>query len=526
MNRRGFLQNMAAAAIGSTIGHGGLNAFVSASRPNILLCLADDVSHPHMGAYGTSWIRTPGFERVAQEGLLFSRTYTPNSKCAPSRACLLTGRNSWQLEEAANHWCYFPTAYRTCAEALCEHGYHVGYTAKGWGPGVPVEIRGRNRQLTGIPFNKRRLQPVTSHLPDYDYAGNFKDFLEAKPEDRPFFFWYGSLEPHRAYEYGSGAAKGGKKTSQIDRVFSFWPDNEEVRHDLLDYAFELEYFDSHLRTMLDLLEEQGRLDNTLVIVTADNGMPFPRAKGQAYERSTHLPLAIMWKEGIRNAGRVIDDFVSFIDFAPTFLEAAGLRPEESGMQPMEGRSLMDLFSSSRSGWVDRSRDSVLVGKERHDVGRPHDWGYPIRGIVKGDYLYLRNFEPDRWPAGNPETGYLNCDGSPTKTACLELRRKGLDNRYWDLCFGKRPEEELYQIRRDPDCCNNLAAQAESAQLKEALRGELLARLTKQNDPRVLGKGHVFDEYPYADPNGRNFYARYMSGEKMRASWVNETDFER
>ncbi|MBP9874440.1 MAG: sulfatase-like hydrolase/transferase, partial [Haliscomenobacter sp.] len=104
-------------------------------RPNILFCLADDVSYPYMSAYGCEWVRTPGFDRVAREGLLFQRAYTPNSKCSPSRSCILTGRNSWQLEEAANHYRFFPSKFLTYVEALSHKGYFVGSTGKAWAPG-------------------------------------------------------------------------------------------------------------------------------------------------------------------------------------------------------------------------------------------------------------------------------------------------------------------------------------------------------------------------------------------------------
>ena len=191
---------------------------------------------------------------------------------------------------------------------------------------------------------------------------------------------------------------------------------------MLDYAYEIEYFDSHLQKMLKKLEETGELENTIVVVTADNGMPFPRIKGQVYEYSNHLPLAIMWPNGIKKPGRVVNDFVNFIDFAPTFLELAGLTVDKAGMQPVSGLSLTDIFYSDKEGTVNPDRNFELVGKERHDVGRPNDEGYPVRGILKDGYLYLRNFKPDRWPAGNPETGYLNCDGSPTKTYILNTRR--------------------------------------------------------------------------------------------------------
>jgi arylsulfatase A-like enzyme len=496
------------------------------SRPNILFCIGDDISFPHASAYGCPWVRTPGFDRVAKEGLLFTRAYTPNAKCAPSRSCILTGRNSWQLEAAANHIPYYPAKFKSFPEVLSESGYFVGFTAKGWGPGNPGEINGQQRRLTGTPFQQRKAPAPTAQIASHDYAANFRDFLEARSSGQPFCFWFGSQEPHRAYEYGSGIRLGGKKLADVDRVFSFWPDNETVRTDILDYAFEIEHFDRHVARMLQMLEERGELDNTLVVVTADNGMPFPRVKGQVYELSNHMPLAIMWRRGIAGAGRKVEDFVSFIDIAPTLLELAEAEPSRKGMQPILGRSLAGIFRASKSGRVEANRDHVLIGKERHDVGRPHDWGYPIRGILKDEYLYLRNFEPDRWPAGNPETGYLNCDGSPTKTECLRAKRNPATRRYWELSFGKRPEEEFYNVKHDPDCIRNLAAEPEQREAKGRLEKQLTAELRQQGDPRMFGRGPVFDEYPYADERQRNFYERYMRGEKIAAGWVNPSDFEK
>jgi len=498
----------------------------AALRPNILFCLADDVSYPYMGSSQCGWINTPGFDRVARDGLLFSRAYTPNAKCAPSRACILTGRNSWQLEAAANHWCYFPIRFKTFCEALSGNGYHVGHTLKGWGPGVAREASGRPRAMTGTAYNARKTAPPARFISDCDYAANFEDFLNARPGKEPFFFWYGSIEPHRATQFGVGVEKSGKKLSDVSAVPRFWPDNEIVRTDLLDYGFEIEYFDSHLVRMFALLERRGELENTLVIVTADNGMPFPRAKGQCYDYSNHMPLAAMWGTGIRNPGRSIDDYVSFIDFAPTFLDMADVDPKKSGMEAIAGTSLTDIFQARSGGRTNAKRDSVLVGKERHDVGRPHDAGYPIRGIVKNGYLYVRNFETSRWPAGNPETGYLNCDGSPTKTECLKSRLKAETRRYWEMSFGKRPEEEFYCVAKDPECLDNLAEKPESRDLKNRLSTELSARLRKQGDPRILGNGSIFDNYPYADEANRNFYERYMKGEQLAAPWVNQTDFEK
>ena len=247
--------------------------------------------------------------------------------------------------------------------------------------------------------------------------------------------------------------------------------------------------------MLEQLEQRHELDNTLVVVTADNGMPFPRAKGQEYEYSNHLPLAIMWKQGIRQPGRVVEDYVSFIDFAPTFIELAGLTWEATGMQPSPGRSLTDIFFSEKSGRVNPQRDHVLIGKERHDVGRPRDVGYPIRGIVKNGLLYLQNFEIARWPAGNPETGYLNCDGSPTKSEILRSRTAAPSEPFWQWSFGKRPAEELYDVRRDPECLKNLAEQPAYDERKRELQEQLFTELRQQDDPRMFGRGNVFRRVP-------------------------------
>ncbi len=497
-----------------------------AGRPNILFCIADDASYPHTGAYGCKWVKTPSFDRIAREGLLFNRAYTPNAKCAPSRSCILTGRNSWQLKAAANHWCFFPAEFKVFTEVLSEHGYFVGSTGKGWAPGVAKTKDGQPRRMTGQRFNQRRVKPPTRGIAATDYAANFKDFLDASNNDRPWCFWYGGFEPHRGYEFKSGISKGGKSIEQIDQVPPFWPDNETVRTDMLDYAFEIEHFDTHLGRMINMLDKRNMLDNTLIVVTADNGMPFPRVKGQEFEMSNHLPLAIRWPNGIRNPNRAIDDYVSFIDFAPTFIEVAGLDWEQTGLAPTTGRSLVDIFQSDKAGTVNPERNYVLIGKERHDVGRPNDVGYPIRGIVKEGYLFMINCVPNRWPGGNPETGYLNCDGSPTKTVILDYRRNGVDPTYWAQSFGKRPPEEMYYVSSDPFCMNNLCDDPDFLAKRVALREQLMAELKQQEDPRLLGNGKVFDQYQYANPADRNFYTRYTNGEKVRAGWVNQTDFEK
>lgn len=490
-------------------------------RPNILFCLADDVSFPHFGTYGCRWVRTPNCDWVAEQGLKFLNAYTPNAKSAPSRSCILTGHYSWQLEEAANHFPFFPAKFKTVTEALRESGYYVGQTGKGWSPGDPGKIDGKPRQLIGQSFDKHKLTAPTKEISDNDYAANFEDFLSQNRDREPFFFWFGSLEPHRGYEYGTGVERGGYKTADIDRVPSFWPDCDSVRNDMLDYALELEHFDTHVGRMINTLKRENLLENTIIIITADNGMPFPYAKGQAYHSSNHLPMVVMWAGAINSTGHAVEDYVSFVDLSPTFLELAQIDINQCGMQHIEGRSITPLFYSGKRV-TDKSRNFAIIGKERHDIGRPNDEGYPIRGIKTDEYLYIYNFEPDRWPVGDPQTGYLNCDGGATKSVILS--RQMSDPLYWQRSFGKRPQEELYDMKTDPECMNNLAEDVKLSKVKKELKSRLWTELAKHQDPRINGQGELFDSYLYSDPKHRNYYNRLQQGESIKTpSWINKSD---
>ncbi len=456
------------------------------SRPNILFCIADDWGWPHAGAYGAGgWIKTPAFDRIAQEGILFENCFTSNPKCSPCRATLLTGRNSWQLKEAVNHFTIWPNEFVTYPDLLIEAGYHVGLTGKGWGPGDFKSFRKTNP--AGPSYDKFKAKPPTSAISNNDYSRNFiEGFMAARPsKETPFCFWLGATEPHRGYEEGSGLASG-KKPQEVE-VPKFYPDVAAIRRDMLDYALEVEHFDRHVGMVLDYLEKTGELDNTLVVMTSDHGMPFPRVKGQIYEYGFHLPLAIRWGDKVQ-AGRTVKDFVNTRDFAPTFLEVAGVEKHPQ----ITGESFVDLLMSSKSGVVDSSKRNVmLVGKERHDIGRPNDVGYPVRAIRTTDYLYIRNFTPDRWPAGNPETGYRNVDNGATKSYLLDRF-----DEWYGLSFGKRPAEEFYLVGSDPECLKNLANDPAHQAMKEKLSHEMKEMLKSEGDPRMLGDEAFFDSIEY------------------------------
>ena len=483
LSRRSFLSASAGLVASGLLGQ-------TNRRPNILFCIADDWGWPHAGAYGADWLNTPSFDRIAREGVLFNNCFTSNPKCSPCRASILTGRNTWQLEEAINHFGIFPHKWKVYPEILEEAGYWVGFTGKGWGPGDHVS-GGFDRNPAGPEFQKHRVPPPASGISGRDYARNFEDFLEQRPEGKPFCFWLGGNEPHRAYEDGSGR-RAGLDPAKVD-VPKYYPDNAVVRNDMIDYAVEVEWFDSHVGKAMDKLAEMGELENTIVVMSSDHGMPFPRVKGQIYEDGFHIPLAIRW--GGMQGGRVVDDFINVRDFAPTYLEMAGIPKPDS----MTGKSFLDVLESNKSGWVDESRDVMLTGKERHDLGRPNDAGYPVRAIRTKDFLYVRNYDPEAWPAGNPETGYRNVDDSPTKRYLVRSFDK-----FYRMSFGKRMPEELYRIQTDPDCVENVANDPEFWKVKSELRARMEEMLRAEGDPRILGNEEVFETYRYTGGRGHSF----------------------
>ena len=454
------------------------------SRPNVLFVIFDDWNgSTHAGAYGCDWIKTPNFDRVAKEGALFKNAFTSNPKCSPCRASILTGRNTWQLKEAVSHGGYFPEGYEVYPDLLEKSGYDIGLTGKGWGPGDFKTLAKRTRNPAGPSFDTLKQQVPAKGIGPTDYPGNFAEFLKQRDKSKPFWFWMGFHEPHRGYELGSGL-RAGKKLEDV-KVPAFLPDTEIVRSDLLDYAVEVEWGDTQIGRALKVLEEAGLAENTLLIVTSDHGMPFPFVKGQIHEDAFHLPLAIRWPAVIK-PGRVIEDFVNVRDFAPTYMELAGLKPHAQ----MTGKSLINIFKSEKSGFIE-NRNIMLAGKERHDIGRPNDLGYPVRAIRTKDYLYVHNFMPDRWPAGNPETDFGNCDPSPTKEVL-----KALGGYYYDLSFGKRQPDELYRLSDDPECVRNLAHDLAFKDILEDLRYRMMGMLKEEGDPRALGQPEIPDAYQY------------------------------
>ena len=455
---------------------GALSA--TSERPNIVLAIADDWGWPHAGAYGDDGVKTPTFDRLAREGVLVENAYISSPSCTPSRGAIITGQQFWRLGPAGNLWSVWPSTFPEYPKLLAAEGYFVGSYRKGWGPGT---------------------YPRTAVSPAGRIYETVEAFFDARPEGMPFCFWFGASDPHRPYRKGSGV-ESGVKLEDV-HLFDHFPDVEEVRSDVADYYFEVQRFDREVGELVDLLERSGELDNTLIVMTGDHGMPFPRAKGNLYDSGARVPMAIRWEQRIPG-NRTISDFVSTTDIAPTFLDAAGLPL----VAEMTGRSLLAILESSQSGRVSTDRDFILFGRERHVVAQaaPELGGYPARGIRTDEYLYIRNYRPDRWPAGTPDyknaqapnAWLADCDNSPTKWFLWENRNDPAFKRYYDLSFAKRPAEELYDLKKDPGQVVNVAEDPEYLQIRRALAVRLALGLAAAGDPRTDGRGDLFDVQPY------------------------------
>jgi len=469
-----------------------LGGLAFAERPNILFCISDDQSWAHTGANGDPVIKTPAFDRVANEGLRFINSFCDAPTCGPSRSAILTGQPIWRLEEAGNIHSTLPAKFATYTEELQKVGYKIGFTGKGWSPGR-LEAGGRTENPAGKEYAERTLDPPFQGIRNNDYAGNFEGFLEEVSDGESFCFWLGTSEPHRFYEDGAGIQTG-KDPSKV-RVPAIFPDNDIVRSDILDYLVEVEHFDSMVERAIASLEKRGLLDNTIVVVTSDHGMPFPRAKASLYDWGSRVPLAIRWPEGIKESGRVVESFVNLSDLAPTFLRATGVATP--GM--MTGRNLLDVFANKEV----TNRDAAYVAMERHDGCRAGGKGYPCRAIRTADYMYIHNFEPTRWPSGSPDASvcaraipYGEIDTSPTKTYMMEHRSTHGVAHLAELSFGMRPAEELYDLKKDPEQLVNLAGNQEYNAVQNTLRKKLFNHLSITQDPRVVGGVVDWDYYPY------------------------------
>ncbi|MBL9151165.1 MAG: sulfatase [Verrucomicrobiales bacterium] len=513
-----------------------LPAAAAENKPNILFLFADD-----WGRYASilresegpgtinDVVETPNFDRIAREGVFFRNAHVSAPSCTPCRSALLTGQHFWRTNTGSIlRGAVWDATIPSYPLLLQEAGYHIGYTHKVWGPGTPANSPftreqafakrgGRFNQFSqvatkavadGTPF-----ETIKAELLE-ESRGNFADFLDARKGEGPWCYWFGPTNVHRKWIKGSGKALWGIDPDALKgKMPPFLPDVPEVRQDLADYFGEIKAWDAGIGALLAELEKRGEKDNTLVVISGDHGAPgFPHGKCNLYGFGTNVCLSITGP-GVKG-GRIVDDFASLTDLAPTFLEAAGLKaPEET-----TGRSLWPTLRSEKAGLVDETRTRVFTGRERHvEIARSDYTPYPQRAIRTADHVLIVNFRPDRYPMGDPylldssgtpsvedlenETRITlpDEDSGPTKAWLVGVRDTPEWKKHFDWVYGKRPKYELYDLRKDPHETTNLADEPAYAEVKAKLERELMDVLTKTGDPRLIEDGKFFETPPMAGP---------------------------
>ncbi len=438
--------------------------------PNIIFIIGDDVGWNDLGCYGNLTIKTPNIDRLAAEGLRFDNAFLTASSCSPSRCSIITGRYPHNTGAAELH-SPLPDNQVLFPEILKTHGYYTAQAGK-WhfgGGGLGPAVRAFDR----ISPNRKRNGDGGEAM--------WLTFLRERPKDKPFFMWFASYDSHRPW--GADHFKVTNAPADVG-VPEFLFDGAQTRRDLASYYNEISRLDYYVGEVVKELGRQGIADNTIVMVTSDNGRPFPRCKTRVYDSGMKTPLLIKWPDHIAR-GSVTEALVSVIDLAPTILEIAGI---QSG-PTFQGKSFKDLFAHPKREF-------------RHYVFSEHNWhDYEAyeRQVRTKNFMYIINERPqfDSW-------GPADAVSSPSMKELYEAYRNGkLKEHQTDVFIKPRPEEELYDCIADPFQFVNLADDPEYKSGKENL-SKVLAEWRKET-------GDTCPEHLTPDHFDRETGARLFEG---------------
>ncbi len=507
------------------------------SRPNILFAFADDWGrqasiYAQVDGAGSinDAVQTPTFDRIAHEGVLFNNAFVNAPSCTPCRSSLVSGQYFWRTGRGAIlQGAVWDMDIPAWPLLLRDSGYHLGKSYKVWGPGIPRDAPIGNQQYA---FEKAggRINQFSQHATELVASGktvaqakqellgevreNFATFLSERDQDQPFCFWYGPTNVHRKWVRGSGKALWGIEPDSLKgKLPPFLPDVSTVREDIADYLGEVQAFDAALGVLLEELTQAGLYDNTLIAVSGDHGPAgFPHGKCNLYDFGTRVSLAMSGPKV--QGGRVVDDLVSLPDLAPTFLELGGVELPAV----MTARSLWPVLQAKGEGQVDPARSQVFMGRERHvEMARAGNLPYPQRAIRTANYALIVNFKPDRYPLGDPylldgdnppstedvtETTFVTLpdeDAGPTKAWLVDHRADSQWKSTFEQAYGKRPREELFDLRKDPHQMHNVASDPAYEEVLTDLRNRLMDELISSSDPRVVNDGEFFETPPMAGP---------------------------
>ncbi len=443
----------------------------TARKPNIILIIADDLAWDDSGPYGNKNVGTPHLDRLAREGLKFTRAFVTISSCSPSRSSLITGRYPHNTDAEQLHWPLPPTQV-TFVEKLKVAGYWTAASGK-WHLGEAVKDR---FDVVDDPGEAGfQTDPKTGKMLAKDDSGaaGWIPILQQRPKDKPFFLWFAALDPHR--DYIANSIPNPHQPSAVI-VPAHLPDTPEVRSELALYYDEITRLDANVGKVIAELERQGVADNTLILFISDNGRPFPGAKTTLYDTGIHTPLLARWPGQIRR-GLVADGLVSSIDLAPTILQLANVPIPAS----MQGKSFAATLTNPKA----KTRAAIYAEKNWHD------YEDRVRAVRTERFKYIRNDYPDLADTPSADAGR-----SPTMDALRRWHQEGkLTIQQARIFQAPRPAEELYDVIADPQEVNNLATNPCHAKTLAALRAKLQTWERETND--VLPARRTPDEFDRA-----------------------------
>ena len=461
MDRRGFLRRVGV-GVGAALARRALGGRDESRREplNVLLFTADDLGCGSVGCFGGR-VRglTPELDAFAGEGMRFERAHVTVAICQPSRGVLATGL--YGHNSGVMGFMHTTRDIPTVMATLGEAGYLTGVLGKVKHSTPKAEYE--------WDFAHDRDELGSGRDPELYYGYCKAFFARCRQEGRPFYFMVNSHDPHRPYHVAGKPIKGAKEPSRTYgpeevAVPGFVPDLPGVRNELSTYLNSTRRLDDTFGKTMQALKESGFENNTLVMFLSDNGIAIPFAKCNAYLASTRTPWIVRWP-GVVKANTVDDThFISGIDFFATVLDAAGL----SVPKGLDGFSFVPLLKGEKQS----GRERVFTQIDMKAGGD----AVPMRCVQDGRFGYI--FSP--WADG--AFWYRNNNEGLTMRAMVEAAESNPEIAERVRMFRYRAMEELYDLRNDPDCLDNLAGKAEYAEELEAKQGQIRAWMQETGDP--------------------------------------------
>ncbi|HEY0668234.1 MAG TPA: sulfatase [Sphingobacteriaceae bacterium] len=390
-------------------------------KPNIIWIITEDMSL-ELGCYGDTLVKTPNLDKLSSEGMRFTNTFATGPVCSASRSALITAMYQTSID-AQNHRSHRDDGYELPAHVkpITEYLHHAGYY------NVLGELK--ENGITGYGKTDYNFNLNKSIFDSYNWKGR-------KP-NQPFFAQIMISATHRGGIW-KGAVQKHQPQIDPDKVIlpPYYPDHAVAREDWATYLESIQLMDSYVGNLLKQLEDEGLSENTVVIFTSDHGRCMVRDKQFVYDGGIKIPFIMRWP-GQLKPGSVNSGLISAIDISATILQIAGIDPPKH----IEGRVIFGPKAEKRS-YIIAARDRMDETVDKMRCVRTKQFKYIKNYMPEKPYMQSNKYKETQYPVWNL-LKQLNAEGKLTPAQKL-------------FVAPKKPDEELYDITKDPYEINNLA----------------------------------------------------------------------